>query len=437
MKRSNTLGLRLVLALSTSLLAACVTTPQGPKPVPEKPLEEKLAPLEAFLQQQVDAQKIPGAVVLVRRTDSDDVYLKAVGQMDREKGRALTEDAIFRIASMTKPITSTAVMMLVEEGKLNLDDPISKYLPEWKNPQVLGAPDPSRPGGYQTVPAKTPITVKHLLTHTSGLSYSFWGDPLAPFYAQAGVTDGFQHTSKTLAEQSAALASVPLKHEPGAAFTYGLSTDMLGYLVEKVSGKPLDQFLQERLFQPLGMKDTHFFLPPEKVSRLPALYRHTAAGMLERVPETGANVKEGAINYAPDFHYAGSKTYLSGGAGLASTASDYARFLQMLANGGELGGVRLLKKETIDLMTSNQTGGLSTNFGVPIAFGLGFGLQDDPARTREQGSVGTFSWSGIFRTTFWVDPAQKNLGVVMTQMWDMKAEEPDHIQARIHDALMQ
>jgi CubicO group peptidase (beta-lactamase class C family) len=436
MNRGNTLGLRFILALSASLLAACVTTPSGPKPVPGKSLAEKLAPLEALLQQQVDAQKIPGAVVLVRRTDSDDVYLKAVGQLDREKGRPLTEDAIFRIASMTKPVTSTAVMMLVEEGKLNLDDPISKYLPEWKNPQVLGAPDPSRPGGYQTVPAKTPITVKHLLTHTSGLSYRFFGEPLAPFYVRAGVTDGFEHTSKTLAEQSAALASVPLKHEPGAAFTYGLSTDMLGHLVEKVSGKPLDQFLQERLFQPLGMKDTHFFLPPEKVSRLPALYRHTASGTLERVPETGANVQEGFGGYAPDFHYAGSKTYRSGGAGLVSTAADYSRFLQMLANGGELGGVRVLKKETVDAMTRNQIGTLRTDF-VSLPFGLGFAVQDDPARAPQMGSVGTFFWSGVFRTTFWVDPEQKNLGVVMVNMWDLASDTPDDIRARIHQTLMQ
>jgi CubicO group peptidase (beta-lactamase class C family) len=393
--------------------------------------------LEGYLQQQVAEQKIPGAVVLVRRTDREDVYLKAVGQLDLEQGRPLREDSIFRIASMTKPITSTAVMLLVEEGKLSLEDPISKYLPEWRSPRVLGAPDASSPGGYQTMPAKTPITVRHLLTHTSGLTYRFFGDQLAPFYARAGVTDGFEHTPKTLAEQSAALASVPLKHEPGAAFTYGLSTDMLGRLIEQVSGKPLDQFLQERLFQPLGMKDTHFVLPPEKVSRLPALYRHNTAGALERIPETGTNVQEGTAGYAPDFHYAGSRAYRSGGAGLVSTAADYARFLQMLANGGELGGVRLLKKETIALMTSNQTGGLSTNFGGPIAFGLGFAVQDDPAKTRALGSVGTFFWSGIFKTTFWVDPQQKNLGVVMTQMWDLKAEAPDDIRTRIHEALMQ
>jgi len=435
MNRRNTLEWRFVLALSASLLAACATTPLARKPVTEKPLAEKLAPLEAFLQQQVDAQKIPGAVVLVRRTDREDVYFKAVGQMDREKGRALPEDAIFRIASMTKPITSTAVMMLVDEGRLNLEDPISKYLPEWQSPRVLGTPDPSSPGGYQTVPAKTPITVKQLLTHTSGLSYRFWGDPLTPFYAQAGVTDGFEHTSKTLAAQSAALASVPLKHEPGTAFTYGLSTDVLGYLIEKVSGKPLDQFLQERLFQPLGMKDTHFFLPPEKVSRLPALYRPTAAGRLERVPETGASVKEGTASYAPDFHYAGSKSYLSGGAGLASTASDYARFLQMLANGGELGGTRLLKKETVELMARNQLGDLRSD--IVKTFGLGFTVQDDPARTPQRGAVGTFSWSGIFRTTFWVDPEQKNLGVVMVNMWDLASDTPDDIRARIHETLMQ
>ncbi len=286
------------------------------------------------------------------------------------------------------------------------------------------------------MPAKTPITVKHLLTHTAGLSYRFMGEPLAPFYNRAGVTDGFQHTTKTLAEQSAALASAPLKHEPGAAFTYGLSTDMLGHLVEQVSGRPLDQFLQERLFQPLGMKDTHFFLPPEKVSRLPALYRHNASGTLERVPETGTNLKEGAGEYAPDFHYAGSKTYLSGGAGLVSTAADYARFLQMLANGGELGGVRILKKETLDAMTRNQIGNLRTDF-VALPFGLGFAVQDDPARAPQLGSVGTFFWSGIFRTTFWVDPAQKNLGVVMVNMWDMASDTPDDLRARIHQTLMQ
>ncbi len=415
---------KLFLLLGVSLLTAC----GGPR------LSQRLEPLGGFLQQQVDAQQTPGAVVLIRRTDRDDTYLKSVGKLDLAQGKPLPEDALFRIASMTKPITSVAAMMLVDQGAMGLDDPISKYLPEWQSPQVLGEPDPSSPGGYKTSPAKNPITVRHLLTHTSGLSYRFKQDALTPFYVQAGIVDGFEHTARTPAEQSRALAELPLMHEPGTAFTYGLSTDVLGHLIETVSGKPLDQFFEERIFKPLGMKDTAFFLSPEQASRLVTLYRMTAAGSLEPVPVTGENVVQGPIAYAPDFHYAGSKTYRSGGAGLVSTAADYARFLQMLAHGGEYEGVRLLKKETVDQMTRNQIGNLRAEF-VGVGFGLGFGVQDDPTRTKELGAVGTYFWSGIFNTMMWVDPQNKLVCVVMTQSWNLGSSARRDIGAQIRSLL--
>ncbi|WNG43105.1 beta-lactamase family protein [Archangium minus] len=414
---------KFLVVWSVLLLSACAS-----------PLARQMRPVEALLREQVDAQKIPGAVVLLQRTDGSDSYVKAVGQMDREQGKALREDALFRIASMTKPITSVAVMMLVEEGKLGLEEPISKYLPEWQNVQVLASP-PATPGeSYSTVPAQTPITVRHLLTHTSGISYRFMGEPLGPLYQKAGIVDGFEHTSWTLADQSRALASLPLKHQPGAAFTYGLNTDILGYLVEQVSGVPLDRFFQERIFTPLGMKDTSFFPPEDKASRMPALYRHTATGALERVPETGTNVVEGFFTYAPDFQTTGAKSYRSGGAGLVSTASDYARFLQMMANGGELGGVRLLKRETVEQMTRNQIGNLRTDF-VGTGFGLGFGVQDDPALVEKQGPVGTYFWSGIFKSHAWVDPQHQLAGIIMINLWDMASDTPSDIRARIDSAV--
>ncbi|WP_224367995.1 serine hydrolase domain-containing protein [Hyalangium versicolor] len=416
----------ILITLGMSLLTAC----GGPK------LAQKLEPLEGYFQQQVDEKKTPGVVVLVRRTDRDDTYVKAVGKLDIDQDKPLPEDALFRIASMTKPITSVAVMMLVDDGKLGLDDPISKYLPEWQSPQVVGKPDPANPGASPTTPAKTPITVKHLLTHTSGISYPFKADAVTPFYKQAGITNGLEHTRWTLAQESQALAALPLLHEPGSAFTYGLSTDLLGHLIETVSGQPLDQFFEERIFKPLGMKDTTFFLSPEQASRLVTLYRHTPAGSLERVPATETNTVEGHFSYAPDFQYAGSKTYRSGGAGLVSTAADYARFLQMIANGGEYGGVRLLKKETVDLMTSNQLGNLKVEF-FPISFGLGFAVQDNPELTKQLGPLGSYFWSGIFNTSFWVSPQEKVLGVVMTQSWDPENPVTSDIQARISAALAQ
>ncbi|WP_257454954.1 serine hydrolase domain-containing protein [Archangium lipolyticum] len=414
---------RFLVALSALALSACVS-----------PLGRQMKPVEALLREQVDSQKIPGAVVLLQRTDGSDSYVKAIGHLDREKGAALREDALFRIASMTKPITSVAVMMLVEEGKLGLDEPISKYLPEWQNVQVLAAP-PSTPGGsYSTVPAQTPITVKQLLTHTSGISYRFMGPPLGPLYQQAGITDGFEHTSLTLADQSRALAALPLEHQPGAAYSYGLNTDLLGYLVEQVSGVPLDRFFQERLFTPLGMKDTYLFPPEDKATRMPALYRRAASGALERVPETGTNVVEGFFTYAPDFQTTGNKGFRSGGAGLVSTASDYSRFLQMMANGGELGGVRLLKKETVEQMTRNQIGELRADF-VGTGFGLGFAVQEDPALVEKQGPVGSYFWSGIFKSHAWVDPQNKLVGVIMVNMWDQTSDTPNDIFLRIYSAL--
>jgi CubicO group peptidase (beta-lactamase class C family) len=417
---------KFLLVCSALLLSACAS-----------PLARRMRPVEALLREQVDAQKIPGAVVLLQRTDGSDAYVTAIGQMDREQGKALREDALFRIASMTKPITSVAVMMLVEEGKLGLEEPLSKYLPEWGNVQVLASPPSASGEAPSTVAAQTPITVRHLLTHTSGISYRFMGamgGPLGPLYQKAGIVDGFEHTSWTLADQSRALASLPLGHQPGAAFTYGLNTDLLGYLIEQVSGVPLDRFFQERIFTPLGMKDTSFFPPADKASRLVALYRHASSGALERVPETGTNVVEGFFTYAPDFQTTGAKSYRSGGAGLVSTASDYARFLQMLANGGELGGARLLKRETVEQMTRNQIGALRADF-YGTGFGLGFGVQEDPALVQAQGPVGNYFWSGIFKSHAWVDPEHKLAGIIMINLWDMASDTPNDIRARIYSAV--
>jgi CubicO group peptidase (beta-lactamase class C family) len=395
------------------------------------PLAQKLAPVGDFFRQAVAEQKIPGAVVFVERLDGSERYLETFGYMDRERGRTYDEKTLFRIASMTKPITSAAVMMLVDEGKIDLDAPLGKYLPEWAQPTVLGEALPD--GRHGSRPAARPLTVRSLLTHTSGISYRFMGPPLADIYAQAGVSDGLGHTPHTLAEQSQKLAALPLLHEPGERFSYGLSTDILGRLVETASGQPLDTFLRERLFAPLEMKDTFFHAPEGRADEVAVLYRRTQGGGLERVPATGENVMDLAV-YAPDVQTAGPRKYLSGGAGLLSTVSDYASFLRMIANGGVHSNKRILSPESVALMTTHQIGALRTGF-YSSGFGLGFAVNDDPAKAGELGPVGTYYWAGAFKSRFWVDPQSKLLGICVTQLWDFPDPTMDQCPAQVYKAL--
>jgi CubicO group peptidase (beta-lactamase class C family) len=371
----------------------------------------------ALLQKHVDQRQLAGVVALVLHHGKP-VYSAAVGSADIGASRPMADDTIFRIASMTKPITTVAVLMLAEEGRFNLTDPVSRFLPELKNLRVLD------PKGTGTVPANREVTIHDLLTHTSGLCYGFLaGDKLGPQYREARVCDGLAPAEGTLQENVHRLAGLPLKHQPGSAWEYGLSTDVLGRLVEVVSSKSLDEFFREQIFLPLEMTDTHFPLPAAKRHRLAALYR---PGADKTVQEVGNDLmRVGTLTYSAAMPFSATG-YFSGGAGLVSTAPDYARFLQMLLNKGELGGKRLLRRETVKLMTRNQVGDLKVTIrDHGDKFGYGVGVVTKAAQAKEVGSAGTFSWGGIYNTYFWVDPEKEVVGVLMSQLYPF-----DHLTIR-------
>jgi CubicO group peptidase (beta-lactamase class C family) len=380
---------------------------------------ERLARLDAVLEESIEDGQIAGAVVLLE-DDGMVVHRAAFGMADREAGREMQPDTLFRIASMTKPVTSVAVMMLYEEGHFLLDDPVGAYLPEFdREMSVINFTD----DGYELVPADNAITIRHLLTHTSGLAYRFMApEPLPALYAAAGVYDGLGGEDMSLAEFSRRLAGVPLLHEPGQGWTYGLNTDVLGRLVEVVSGQPFEDFLRSRLFEPLGMQDTYFLVPSAKRDRLARVYRRDDSGSLEPIP--GGRIEAGNLEYSVDFPVREELEYRSGGGGLVSTAGDYARFLRMLANGGELDGRRILGPKTIELMFSDQAGRYGQQSFAGRGFGLGFAIGGGPGTSGQPGAPGIVSWSGLFNTFFWIDPAENLFAILMTQQqpYDMRLE---------------
>jgi len=371
--------------------------------------QERLDRVTALMKQQVDEQNVAGAVALVARHGKV-AWIQAVGKQDIEAGVPMKVDAIFRIASMSKPITSVAVLILYEEGRFQLSDPVSRYIPEFKEPKVLASgPRQDRDPNSGLTPAKREITIKDLLTHTSGLTYH-WDNRIAAIYRDAGIPHGLLQEPNTLSEDIKKLARLPLVHNPGEAWTYGLSTDTLGYLVEVVSGMPLDAFLQQRIFKPLGMKDTCFFLPQEKAARLATVYVPQPGGGLK--PLHDERVAEGGFAYCADYPVNGPRRYFSGGGGLCSTISDYARFAQMLLNKGQLDGIRILSRKTVELMTTDHVGAMNPKFG----FGLGVSVTRSLAQAGELGSVGAYGWGGFWYTTFFVDPAEQMVGICMAQI---------------------
>lgn len=355
-----------------------------------------------MLQDAVNENSIPGAVALIARHGKI-VFHEAYGQANAS-GTPLQKDAIFRIASQTKAITSTAVMMLWEEGKFQLDDPISKYIPEFKNPQVLvnfRYADTS----YTARPASREITIRHLLTHTSGLGYGVIdGDErMKMLYQKAGTTDLFTTENVTIKEVVRKLAKLPLHHDPGTKYTYSMGLDVLGYFIEIISGMTFEQFLNERLFGPLGMEDTGFYLPRSKADRLVAI-QHKVNGQWENYPDTFYDV---------DYPINGS-SFFSGGAGLSSTAKDYATFLQMYLNGGEWNGKRFLSRTTIASMMADQT--LELYGGAKQHYGLAFGVLTERGQAKGGlGSPGTFVWGGYFNTQYFADPQEKIVGILLKQ----------------------
>ncbi|HET8967406.1 MAG TPA: serine hydrolase domain-containing protein [Candidatus Acidoferrum sp.] len=367
---------------------------------------ERLERITAKVQQTIDDKRIAGAVTLVARHGKV-AYFKSRGSLDREANKAMRNDAIFRICSMSKPITSAAVMMLYEEGKFLLEDPISKYLPEFKNPKVFVKGANGREP--YTIPASREITIRDLLTHTSGLTYD-WNETLGEQYQAANVASGLLQYDGTIEDNVKRLATVPLLFSPGTRWEYSLGVDVLGRLVEVVSGMPLDQFFRTRIFEPLGMKDSYFYLPDNKVDRLAVAYTYYADRGLQRFPDTP--ISEGPFRYSADYPYHGPKKLFAGGAGLSSTAADYYRFCQMMLQGGKLGDVRLLSRKSVELMTHDQLGHISED----QAFGLGFGIDGVKTPLKELSSPGSFAWGGFFYTAFTIDPNEDMIVIFMGQL---------------------
>ena len=384
---------------------------------------ERLARLTAVLQDHVDAGRLPGAVALVARRGRI-AYLEAVGYRDMESNAPLTTDAIFRIASQTKALASVGVMLLQEEGRLLITDPVGKYLPEFMETTVA---QPNGEGGYDVVASKRPITIRDLLTHTAGIGYG--GGPAAGQWDAAGITGWyFADRDETVGDVMARLAALPLDAQPGEAWVYGYNTDILGAMIEKISGRTLGEFLRARLLGPLGLDDTHFFLPEAKVDRLATVYSSTADGGIERAPDPGHMVGQGAYVDGP------RKSY-SAGAGLLSTATDYATFLQMMLNGGTFAGQRVLSRKTVESMTVDHLGDIPFRPGQ--GFGLGFSVVEDPAALGLPASVGEYGWGGAYHSTYWVDPAEELVVVYLTQLIPARGVD-DHGQLRalVHQAII-
>ena len=398
--------LTLVASLAVvSLLVAKTLFAQGLTPAKPESVGMSSARLERLtsaLQAYVDDDRLAGAAAIVARRGKI-AYLEAVGHRDKEAGSPMVTDSIFRIASQTKALVSVGVMLLQEEGTLLITDPVGRYLPEFMATTVA---QPNGRGGYDVVAARRLITIRDLLTHTAGISYG--SGPAADQFEEAGITGWyFANRDESAGDVMARLAALPLDAHPGERWIYGYNTDILGAMIEKISDQTLGAFLRERLFDPLGMDDTHFFLPRGKADRLTTVYSATDHSGIERAPDPGHMVGQGA-------YVDGPRTSFSGGAGALSTVEDYATFLQMMLNGGELDGVRILSPTTVDLMTVDHTGDI--DFRGDQGFGLGFSIVQDPGASGLPGSVGEYGWGGAYHSTYWVDPQEELVVVYMTQL---------------------
>jgi CubicO group peptidase (beta-lactamase class C family) len=412
----------MVLALAAAIASPVFAgTPQG---TPEEVglSKDRLQRITDAMKADVAAGNIPGAVALVAR-DGKIAYLQAEGMADKEKGVPMKTDDIFRIYSMSKPITSVAAMILFEEGKFFLDDPVSKYIPELGGLKVIveqeskdgavfnlpkddPAAKPQKSTSLEditTEPAHRDMTIHDLFRHTSGLTYGFFGNSeVDQLYQQMGITT----TDKDLAEMCQKLGKLPLKHQPGEVWEYSISVDVLGRLVEVLSGKPLDQFVKERITGPLGMVDTGFAVPDDQLPRFAQMY----------TPDEKTKIKPAPAFYSRNF--VGHPTFFSGGGGMVSTAQDYFKFCQMMLNGGELDGVRILSRKTVEFMASDHTHEvrMSGDRDTGYAFGLGFAVAQDPGRIGVPVSKGEYNWGGAAGTKFWIDPTEKFIGIYMVQI---------------------
>ncbi|MGB3808953.1 MAG: serine hydrolase domain-containing protein [Parvibaculum sp.] len=377
-------------------------------------ISSRLASIPDFMKSYLDQGKLAGVSTLISR-HGQIAHFETIGHRDREAGTPLERDTIFRIYSMTKPITSLALMMLHEEGRFQLNHPVSRYIPEFKKLKVWAGGTKEK---YETKPCEREMTIRDLLTHTSGLTYGFmYAHPVDAMYRSSGI-DGANTIGMTLKEMVEKLADIPLLFSPGEEWSYSVATDVCGRLVEVLSGMALDEFFASRIFGPLGMVDTGFFVPKDKLHRFATNYF--------KDPKSG---KQGVMDKGDESStYAQAPVFLSGGGGLVSTMMDYWRFCQMLLNGGEFNGHRLVSPKTIEFMTLNHLPGdatmkdMSSSAFSELAaegtgFGLGFSVLLDPAEAQSIGSVGNFSWGGAASTYFWIDPEEDIVAILMTQLY--------------------
>ena len=405
-------ALIVALALLTLPLSSAVRDPDSggtsglPIAAPEDVgmSSERLERLSRVMQGYIDRQEVAATVPLIARRGKV-VHYEAQGWRDVENDEAMTRDVIFRIASMTKPITSVALMMLWEEGRFQLRDPISTWLPEFADMKVAVAPGASEyvAQPYKTVEATRPITMQHVLTHTAGLANNYRG-PTRAAYRALGAQRQPNDTSR---DSTKRLAELPLNFQPGDAWEYGPATNVVGDLVEAISGQALDEFMRERILEPLGMVDTHFYFSEAKLDRFAALYRPGDDGKIVLTEAPSAESR-----YIREPH-----VYFAGAGGMVSTAADYFRFHQMMLNGGELDGQRLLSPKTVELMTVNHIGDHGVWLRGPgYGFGLGYSIVTDQGQSGMPSKEGTYAWGGAFCTSFWVDPKEELVGVLMTQV---------------------
>ena len=371
----------------------------------------RLARIGEHMQRYIDAGKIAGALTLVARRGQI-AYLEPLGHLEIERRRPVTSDAIWRIYSMTKPITSVGLMMLYEQGRFQLDDPVHRFIPSWRDLRVfVGGNYPT----FKTAPVERPMTVRDLLSHTSGLTYGFMERTnVDAAYRKLGVADQTR-SGYSLQDMVETLAELPLEFSPGTRWNYSVATDVLGHLIEVISGQRLDVYLRERILEPLGMRDTGFVLGEQQVARFAANYERQGDGSLKLIDD-------------PEQSHYRKRSFYSGGGGLLSTAPDYFRFTAMLQNMGELDGVRLLGRKTVELMTMNhlpggqdltdlaQAGMFTETAYAGVGFGLGFSVMQSLARAHILGSPGEFAWGGAASTAFWIDPVEDLTVIFMTQL---------------------
>ena len=362
-----------------------------------------LAKIDALVKEYIDSNWLAGAVTIVIK-DNQVVQHKGYGYADIASKKPMPKDAIFRIMSQTKAITSVGIMVLYEQAKLLLDDPVSKYIPEFKKQTVLDTFNEADTT-YTTVPAKREITIRDLLTHSSGLDYTdIGGSKVKAIYSKNNIPSGLGYFNEDLLERMKAMAKLPLSFQPGEKWQYGLNSDLLGCLIEVISGMKLDAFFSKYIFQPCGMQDTYFNVPAVKASRLATVYTEDATNKIITWSHTFRNID-------PDYPTM-QNHYFSGGAGLSSTAFDYAVFMQMLLNGGMYNGKKIISKRSVEIMTSSQ---LEPGLFGDNYFGLGFSITSDKSAAKGPRYAGAFAWGGYFGTTYWADPKAKLVCLFMTQ----------------------